>query len=98
MWQVKSSINESLNPAKDPAGDNFTQQMNIDKVLEELEISKDDYYRALPISKDEDLEMHLKRKLNPIFLIIILMLVQKLGRQMWTYSLCLMRISKIFFI
>ena len=98
MWQVKSSIDESLNSAKDPAEDNFTQQMNIDEVLEELEISKDDYYRALPISKDEDSEMHLKRKLNPIFLIIILMLVRKLGRQMWTYSLCLMSISKIFYI
>ena len=72
--------------------------MNIDEVLEELEISKDDYYRALPISKGEDLKMHLKRKLNPILLIIVLMLVQKLGRQMWTDSLCLMSISKIFFI
>ena len=40
----------------DPTKDNFTQT-----------ILRDDYYRALSISKDEDLELHLKRELNPCF-------------------------------
>ena len=41
----------------DPTKDNFT----------ELEVSKDDYYRALSISKDEDLEMPLQRQPNSCF-------------------------------
>ena len=32
-----------------------------------LEISKNDWYRALSISKDEDLELYLKRKPNSCF-------------------------------
>ena len=43
--------------------DNFTQPLSVKVVLDELEISKDDYYwRTLSISKDEDLELHLKRE------------------------------------
>ena len=37
----------------DPTEDNFTQQLSIKEILDELKISKDDYYRALSLSKDE---------------------------------------------
>ena len=48
----------------DPTKDNFTQPMSAKKILDESEISKDDYYRALSISKDGDLELHLKIEPN----------------------------------
>ena len=38
----------------DPTKDNFTQSLNIQEILNELEMSEDDYYKALSISKDED--------------------------------------------
>ena len=44
----------------DPIKDNFTQPLSLKEILDEIEISKDDYYIALSISKDEDLELHLK--------------------------------------
>ena len=54
----------TLNPTKinviNPIRDNFTQPLSVKNILDELEISKGDYYRALPISKNEDLELHLK--------------------------------------
>ena len=43
-----------------PTKDNFTQPLSIQEILDELEISKDDYYKALSVSKDGDLELHLK--------------------------------------
>ena len=71
LKQVKSYIDNNINPAKvnliDPTKDNFTQSLRIKEILDELEISSDDYYRALSISKDEDLELHLKRKPNSCF-------------------------------
>ena len=42
--------------------------MSIKEILDGLEISKDDYYRALSISKDEDIELHLKGQSNFCFL------------------------------
>ena len=48
--------------------DNFTQPLSIKEILDELEISSDDCYRALSISKDEDLELHLKRQPNSCFI------------------------------
>ena len=51
----------------DPIKDNFTHPLSIKEILDELEISSDDYYRALSISKDEDLELHLKRQPNSCF-------------------------------
>ena len=38
----------------DPTKDNFTQSLNIQEILNELEMSEDDYYKALSKSKDED--------------------------------------------
>ena len=35
--------------------DNFTQPLNVKEIIDELEISKDDYYRALSNSKAKDL-------------------------------------------
>ena len=35
--------------------------MSVKEILDEFEISKYDYFRILSISKDEDLELHLKK-------------------------------------
>ena len=71
LIQVKSYIDNNLYPAKvnviDSTKDNFTQPLSVKEILDELEISKDDYYRALSISKDEKLELHLKREPNSCF-------------------------------
>ena len=65
LWQVKS-YTDNLNSTKvnviDPTKVNLTQPLTISEILDELEISKDDYYWALSISKDEDLELHFKRQ------------------------------------
>ena len=51
LRQVKSYIDNNLNPAKvnmiDPTKENFTQPLHIKEILDEFEISMDDYYRAL---------------------------------------------------
>ena len=56
--KVISYIDDNLNPSKvnvvDPTKDNFTQSLNIQEILNELEMSEDDYYKALSKSKDED--------------------------------------------
>ena len=52
----------------DKTKDNFTQTLSVKEIVEELEISKDDYYRTLSISKDEDLELHLKKEPNSCFI------------------------------
>ena len=59
----------------DPTKDNFTQQLSVKEILDELEIYKDEYYRALLTSKDENLELHSKRQLNFCFVHNYLMLV-----------------------
>ena len=46
----------------DPVKDNFSLPLSVKEILDELEISKDVYYRALSISKDENLKLHLKRQ------------------------------------
>ena len=55
LREVKSYVDNTLNPAKvnliDPTKDIFTQPLSIKKGLDESEISKDDYYRALSIRK-----------------------------------------------
>ena len=51
----------------DPAKDNVTQPLSIKEILDELRISKNDYYRVLSISKDEDLELNLKSQPNYCF-------------------------------
>ena len=51
----------------DPTKDNFTQPLTVKEILDESEFSKDDYYRTFSISKDEDLELHLKKEPNFCF-------------------------------
>ena len=71
LKQVKHYFDNNHNPTKvnaiDPTKDNFTQPLSFQKLLYKLEISKDDYYRALSISKEEDLETDLKRQSNSCF-------------------------------
>ena len=76
---IKTYINNNFYPVKVnviyPTKDNFTTPLSVKKVLHELEVSRDDYYRALSISKDEDLKLNLKRKPILALLTTILMLV-----------------------
>ena len=55
--QLKSYIDSNLSPVRvnviDLTKYNFTQPLSVKKILDELEISKDDYYRDLSISKAE---------------------------------------------
>ena len=55
---MKSYIDDNLNPTKvnviDPTKDNSTKRPSVSEIPDELEISKDDYYIVLSISKDED--------------------------------------------
>ena len=46
----------------DPTKDSFILPLSVKETLDELEISKDDYYRDFSISKVENLELHLNRK------------------------------------
>ena len=79
LSQVKSYFENNPNPANahviDLTKDNFTQPLSVKEILDELEFSKEDYYRALLILKDEDLELHLKENLIPVLLINTLMLI-----------------------
>ena len=71
LRQVKSYIDNNFNPSNvnliDPTKDNFTQPLSAKGFLDELEVSKEDYYRALSISKDEDLELNLTTEPNCSF-------------------------------
>ena len=53
LGKVKDYIDDNLNPSKvnvvDPTKDNFTQPLTIQEIVNELEISEDDYYKSLSI-------------------------------------------------
>ena len=51
----------------DPTKDNLTEPLSFKEILDGLDIFKDDYYKGLSISKDEDLEFHFKRQPNYCF-------------------------------
>ena len=51
----------------DPIKDNITKSLGIKNFLGELEVPKNDYYISLSISKNEDLELPLKRECNLYF-------------------------------
>ena len=55
--QMKSFIETNLDTPKvnmiDPTKDNITQLITTKKILDKLEISRDNHYRALSISKDD---------------------------------------------
>ena len=51
----------------DPRKYKLTRPLSTKEILDELKISKDDYYRAFSISKNEDLALHLKMLPNSCF-------------------------------
>ena len=61
LRQAKSYIDDNLCTAKvnfiAPTKYNFTQLLSIKEIWDQLKMFEDDYYRSLPISKDEDLEL-----------------------------------------
>ena len=61
LKKIKKYIDDNLNSVKtnviDPTKNKFTQSLSIQEILDEVEISKDDYYKALSISKDDDSEL-----------------------------------------
>ena len=71
LKKVKIFIDEKLYPSKvniiDPKKEHFIEPPTIEQILEELEISANDYYNALSISKDNDYELHLIRPPNSCF-------------------------------
>lgn len=71
LKKLRSYLENHLNPAKkniiDPRKVNFVQPLSIADILAELQIADVDYYRALYISKDDDFERHLKRRLTSCF-------------------------------
>ena len=44
----------------DPNKGNLTLPLSIKEILDELEISNDDYYRTLSLPKVDDFELHWK--------------------------------------
>lgn len=54
-----------------PTQKNLTQPFSIKGILYKPKFFKDAFYRALEISKDESLELYLKRK-NLVFSLLIL--------------------------
>lgn len=74
MWRkvllkkFKSYIYNQLDPAKvniiDLGREIFVQLLSIPEILGEPEIKDEDFYRGLPISKGDDLQLHLKIKSN----------------------------------
>ena len=56
----------------DSTKDNLIHTLSIKEILDELEISKDEFNRALPVLKDEGVKLHLKKKVVLALLIIIL--------------------------
>ena len=69
--KVSNYINTELNPSKvniiDPSDKNYIVPKSVDELLSMLEISKDDYYSALLISRDQDFKIHFYRSPNSCF-------------------------------
>ena len=68
LEKVKKYIDAELNPVGvnviDPEKENYKPPPTIDEILLKLDISKEVYYHALPISVDDDYELHLIRPPN----------------------------------
>ena len=71
LSKVKEYIDSNLDPRKrnilNPQHNNFEEVPTINEILQELQISEDDYYKALSISNDSDFQIHLKRPPNSCF-------------------------------
>ena len=69
--KVKEHIDEYLFPKKhnviDPSKDNFEEPETIPQILNKLDLTEEEYYNALSISKDSDFDIHLKRPPNSCF-------------------------------
>ena len=71
LSKVKEYIESNLDPRKrnilNPQNNNFEEVPTINEILQELQISEDDYYKALSISIDSDFQIHLKHPPNSCF-------------------------------
>ena len=71
MKYFKDYINNFLNPSKvnflDLSQDDFTKVKSISEVLEELDISVEEYENALKISDDNSFQVHPRRPTNSCF-------------------------------
>ena len=72
LCSVKKDIDKNLNPRKqnilDPRREYFVEMPNISEILQQLNITPEDYYNALSISSDNDFQMHLKCQPNECFI------------------------------
>ena len=72
LCSVKKYIDENLNPKKqnilDPRKENFVVVPTIFEILQQLNVTPEDYYNALSISSDNDFQIHLKRQPNECFI------------------------------
>ena len=71
LSKVKGYINNHLNPAKvnffDSSKDTFVNLKSVSKVLEETNITEEEYKSALKISDNQDFQLHLKRPTESCF-------------------------------
>ena len=65
-------LSKNLNPKKqnilDPRKEKFVVMPTISEILQQLNITPEDYYNALFISIDNDFQIHLKRQPNECFI------------------------------
>ena len=71
LSKVKDYIDNNLNPRKrnviDPSREDFESPLSVLEILDQLNITEDQYYNALSISTDTDFQLHLKRPTNSCF-------------------------------
>ena len=64
---IDTILNSSTRKFIDQSKDDREENQSVEAVLEELRISKTYYLRALPISVNDDFQIHLKRSTNSCF-------------------------------
>ena len=68
---MKTYNDEELNPAQcnlyDPLTEDFEEPKTMDKILDHLNISKNEYERALTVSDEGSFQIHTKRPPNSCF-------------------------------
>ena len=71
LSKVKEYIDTNLDPRKrnilNPYNEHFEELSSIKEILQELDISEEDYYKALAVSDDSDFQIHSKRPPNSCF-------------------------------
>ena len=72
LSKVKDYIDLNLNPKKvniiDPRKEKYVAPKSIPEILDELQLSEQEYYSALSISTDTDFQLHLKRLPDSCFI------------------------------